>query len=54
MSSAKEEPHDLTKSEPEEEPKGPNLILLYSLLALALLVAMAFAVLVVRPFYLRR
>jgi hypothetical protein len=54
MSDAKEKPGDLAKSEPEKEQKGPNLVLLYSLLALALLVAMTFATLVVRPFYLRR
>jgi len=39
----------------EEEPnKGPNLILLYSLIALALVVAMGFAALIVLPFYHRR
>jgi len=41
--------------EREEEPqKGPNLVLLYSLIALALVVAIGFAVLIVMPFYLRR
>jgi hypothetical protein len=54
MSDTKENPSDLTKSEPEEESKGPNLILLYSLLALALFVAIGFAALVVWPFYLRK
>ena len=39
---------------PEKEPKGPNLVLLYTLLALGLLAAMAFAALVVWPFYKRR
>jgi hypothetical protein len=34
--------------------KGPSLILLYSLIALALAVAIGLAVLIVRPFYLRR
>jgi hypothetical protein len=39
----------------EEEPsKGPNLILLYSLIAIALVVAMGFAALIVLPFYRRR
>jgi hypothetical protein len=38
----------------EEEGKGPNLILLYALLVLALLAAMAFAAMIVWPFYLRR
>lgn len=54
MSDATKKPGDLTKSEPEQEPKGPNLILLYTLLALALVVAITFAALVVWPFYLRK
>ena len=33
---------------------GPNLVLLYSLIALALAVAMGLAVLIVLPFYMRR
>jgi hypothetical protein len=41
-----------SKKEPEQS--GPNLILLYSLLALALFAAMVFAVMVVWPFYIRR
>jgi hypothetical protein len=40
--------------EPEEEAKGPNLILLYSLLALGLLAALGFAAMVILPFYVRR
>ena len=40
--------------EPEKETKGPNLILLYSLLALGLLAGMGFAAMVVWPFFLRR
>ncbi len=41
--------------ETDDEPsKGPNLILLYSLLALALLIAIGFAALIVLPFYQRR
>jgi hypothetical protein len=40
--------------EEEKEQKGPNLILLYALLALALLTAIAIAVMIVWPFYLRR
>jgi hypothetical protein len=40
--------------ETDEEPRGPNLILLYALLALALLAAMGFAAMVVWPFYVRR
>ena len=38
----------------EREQRGPNLILLYSLLTLALLGAMAFAAMIVFPFYQRR
>ena len=42
--------------QPGDEPDspGPNLILMYSLLALALLGAILFALAIVRPFYLRR
>jgi hypothetical protein len=38
----------------EERSQGPNLILLYSLIALALLTAIGFAVMIVFPFYHRR
>ena len=38
----------------EPEPKSPNLILLYTLLAAAILGAIAFAAMIVWPFYLRR
>jgi hypothetical protein len=38
----------------EDEPsKGPNLVLLYSLLIVALLLATGFAALIVLPFYHR-
>jgi hypothetical protein len=37
-----------------EPSQGPNLILLYSLIALALAVAIALAALIVWPFYSRR
>ncbi len=37
-----------------EESSGPNLTLLYSLLALALVAALAVAALIVFPFYVRR
>ncbi len=37
-----------------EHPQGPNLALLYSLIALALVTAIAIAVLIVLPFYHRR
>ena len=40
--------------ESEEPSKGPNLVLIYSLIALALVAAIAIAVLIVLPFYLRR
>ena len=42
------------EQERESESKGPNLVLLYSLLALALIAAMTFAALVVWPFYKQR
>lgn len=34
--------------------KGPNLALIYSLIAFALVAAIGFAMLIVLPFYLRR
>ena len=50
--------NELMKPEDEQELEPAqgktNLVLLYSLLALALLAAIIFAVLVVKPFYLRR
>lgn len=45
-------PEDEQELEPAQG--KTNLVLLYSLLALALLAAIVFAVLVVKPFYLRR
>ena len=46
----------LRKSPNEDDagPKGPNIILIYALLALGLLTAMAFAAMVVWPFYKAR
>ena len=42
-------------SDPDDEPsQGPNLTLLYSLIALALAAAIGFALLIVLPFYHRR
>ncbi len=38
----------------EEPSNGPNLVLIYSLIALALIAAIAIAVLIVLPFYNRR
>jgi hypothetical protein len=42
------------ESERKTEPKGPNLLLLYALLALGLLAATGFAAMVIWPFYGRR
>jgi hypothetical protein len=43
------------KDKPDEEPpRGPNLVLLYGLILLAMLVATAIAGLIVLPFYRRR
>jgi hypothetical protein len=43
-------------NDPEGEPRaqGPNLILLYGLVVLALTAAIGFALLIVLPFYHRR
>ncbi len=38
----------------EKHSSGPSLILLYSLIALALLAAIGFAAMIVLPFYQRR
>jgi hypothetical protein len=40
--------------DPDEPSSGPNLTLLYSLIALALAAAIAIAMLIVLPFYHRR
>jgi hypothetical protein len=43
------------KEASDDDPaKGPNLALLYGLIALALAAAIGLAALIVRPFYLRR
>jgi hypothetical protein len=39
--------------EDDEPSKGPNLVLIYSLLAVAFLAAMGLAVMIVLPFYHR-
>ena len=50
-----ERPEAGQNDEPGDEPnRGPNLTLLYSLIALALLAAIALAGLIVLPFYRRR
>jgi hypothetical protein len=46
--------HPRFDEEDEPESKGPNLFVLYGILALGLLAAMGFAAMVVYPFYLRR
>jgi hypothetical protein len=38
----------------DNQPKGPNLVLLFSLVGLALAAAIAIAMMIVYPFYLRR
>ncbi len=38
----------------DSEPRGPNLTLIYSLMVVALMAAIAVAALVVLPFYHRR
>lgn len=38
----------------EDRSQGPNLKLIYSLIGLALVIAMGLAALIVLPFYLRR
>lgn len=43
-----------TNADQEEPSKGPSLILMYTLIALAILVAAAIAAIIVLPFYLRR
>jgi hypothetical protein len=51
------DPGNLDGSAPtpgEENPRGPNLKLLYSLIALALAAAIAIAAMIVLPFYRAR
>lgn len=38
----------------DDEPQGPNLKLMYSLIGLALLLAIGIAAMIVLPFYQRR
>ena len=45
---------DLAPTGAERPVKGPNLVLLYCLLALALVAAIGFAIAIVWPFYIRR
>jgi hypothetical protein len=49
--------HDSSGSEDtaaDKSSQGPNLVLLYSLIALALVAAITFALMIVLPFYHRR
>lgn len=52
MSKLAPKPDNQIEATPEKS--GPNLFLLYGLLALGILAAMAFAAMVVWPFYVRR
>jgi len=53
MSNLKSPGND-SKDPDDEHSSGPNLTLIYSLIALALVAAMAVAALIVFPFYTRR
>jgi len=54
MSNPRRGPTRTVEEDDAPEPKGPNLLVLYALLALAILAAMAFAGMIVWPFYLHR
>lgn len=54
MNKLDSEDRKVESAENEEPTKGPSLILMYSLIALAMLVATAIAAMIVLPFYLRR
>jgi hypothetical protein len=44
-----------TGTDPDEDaPRGPNLVLIYSLIALAMAAAIGLALTIVMPFYHRR
>ncbi len=49
-----DEEHRKADGDGDDPAAGPNLALLYSLIGLALAAAIGLAVLIVRPFYLRR
>jgi hypothetical protein len=49
-----QEPVEQERAEEDEPSKGPNLVLIYSLLAAAFIAAVAISVLIVLPFYHRR
>ncbi len=54
MNNAERQETEKNDSSGEEPARGPSLVLLYGLLALAMAVAIGLAALIVRPFYLRR
>lgn len=54
MSQSDLENRKTEEQENDEPSKGPSLILMYSLIALAMVVATAIAAIIVLPFYLRR
>ena len=55
MSSSREDPEGrIREAQIHERSAGPNLTLLYSLIALALVAAIAIALFIVFPFYVRR
>lgn len=54
MSNSDAERPRLAEEEDEAPSKGPNLVLIYSLLGLALIIATVVAAFIVFPFYQRR
>lgn len=54
MNSLQPENPKSDRAENHEPSRGPNLVLMYSLIALAILVAFGCAAMIVLPFYLRR
>lgn len=46
-------PAERTPAQDNQAPKGPNLVLIYALVALGALLAMACAAMIVWPFYHR-
>ena len=54
MNQSKPEDRNSDRAEEDEASQGPSLVLMYSLVALALLLAIGCAAMIVLPFYLRR
>jgi hypothetical protein len=48
------DPNSKPPEQDDEPSTGPSLVLMYGLIALALAAAIAFAVMIVMPFYMRR